>query len=156
MKRIFVSGILLLFTIMSCFSQIHNFDELCKKYKHYEDVETIKVNRFGCLLLSMFAGEKSGIAEKFMKKSSSFHLLTCEGSTSKEIQKDVKEFISNSKLEELMTVTEKDSEVKIYVQDKDNVIRQLFLAVVDKNDMVFIRVEGKFPLDLIRDITKEK
>lgn len=156
MKKMLLSGMLLCFIVASGFSQIRDFDQLCDKYKHYEDVETVKMGRFGCFLASLFVDGKDGVAGKFIKKSSSFRLLTCEGNTLKGLNKDVAEFISSNKLEELMTVTEKESQVKIYIQDKDKVIRQVFLSVADKKDMVFIQVEGKFPLELIRDIVKEK
>lgn len=135
------------------FSQVKSFGELCNKYKNYEDVESINVNRFGCFLLSLFVDDKEGVADKFMKKSTGFRLLTCEGSTGKELGKDVAGFIAASGLEELMTVQEKDNEVKIYVQDKDKEIRQVFISVIDKDkEMVFIQVEGKFPLSMIKEL----
>lgn len=153
MKKIILLTAIMCLAALQSFSQVKNFEELCNKYKNYQNVESISVNRFGCFLLSLFVDDKEGIADKFMKKSISFRLLACEGNEGKALYKDVASFITASGLEELITVQEKDNEVKIYVESKKNEIRQLFISVVNKDkDMIFIQVKGEFPLSMIKEL----
>lgn len=153
MKKLVLLTAVICLVALQSFSQVKSFGELCNKYKNYEDVESIRVNRFGCFMLSLFVDDKEGIADKFMKKSTGFRLLTCEGNTGNELGKDVAGFITASGLEELITVQEKENEVKIYIEDKEKEIRQVFISVIDKDkEMVFIQVEGKFPLSMIKEL----
>lgn len=154
MKKLVLFAAALCVLTLQGFSQVKSFGELCNKYKNYEDVESIKVNRFGCFMLSLFVDDNEGVADKFMKKSTGFRLLTCEGNTGKELSKDVAGFIKASRLEEVMSVQEKENEVRIYIEDKEKEIRQVFISVIDKDkEMVFIQVEGKFPLSMIKELT---
>ena len=69
--------------------------------------------------------------------------------------KDIRAFVRASKLEELISVQEDGSEVKLYMQTVKNKVHQVFVSVVDEEqEVVFLQVKGKFDLEAIQKLAK--
>lgn len=156
MKR-FLLVSLLVIVALTGMGQTLEFQKICNKYKEHENVVSLQVNRFGCLFLSLFmpGGKEGEIARNFIRHSSSFQLLITEGEAVKDITKEIKDYIKKDRLEELLSVKDKDDEVKIYTLNDDKVIRQLFISVVDEGkEAVFLQVKGKFSTKMIQNLAK--
>ena len=112
------------------------FEQLCKKYQDSENVGSFGMDGLGCLLAS-------------------FRILSCSGEESKMLCKDIRAFVRASKLEELISVQEDGSEVKLYMQTVKNKVHQVFVSVVDEEqEVVFLQVKGKFDLAAIQKLAK--
>ena len=69
--------------------------------------------------------------------------------------KDIRAFVRASKLEELISVQEDGSEVKLYMQTVKNKVHQVFVSVVDEEqEVVLLLVKGKFDLAAIQKLAK--
>ena len=69
--------------------------------------------------------------------------------------KDIRAFVRASKLEELISVQEDGSEVKLYMQTVKNKVHQVFVSVVDEEqEVVFLQVKGKFDLAATQKLAK--
>ena len=67
--------------------------------------------------------------------------------------KDIRAFVRASKLEELISVQEDGSEVKLYMQTVKNKVHQVFVSV-EEQEVVFLQVKGKFDLAAIQKLAK--
>lgn len=157
MKKIIWTGIILCCCMLAGYAQqVKNFEDICRKYKGEENVVNMHMGKMGCLFVSLFVKDDDGAAGRFIRKSDSFRLLVVEGENNEELKKEVKAYLRDGKLEELMSVKEKKEEVRIYVLDHEKTIRQLFLAISDGEDQVYLQVEGRFPMKLIQELAREK
>ena len=109
----------------------------------------------GCLLASWFIGKEANDINALIRQCSSFRILSCSGEESKMLCKDIRAFVRASKLEELISVQEDGSEVKLYMQTVKNKVHQVFVSVVDEEqEVVFLQVKGKFDLAAIQKLAK--
>lgn len=152
MKRLFLLSIVTITTLGACMSQSRKFDKLCQKYEEVEGVKTFRINGLGCMFASFFVGgEESGV-ENLVRSCSSCQLLIYDGTACKELGREVKSYISTSPLEELMTVKEQGKEVRVYVEDQKDKIRQFFITVTDGPKIVVIHLQGKFSRNKIQKL----
>ncbi len=131
------------------------FEQLCKKYQDSENVGSFGMDGLGCLLASWFIGKEANDINALIRQCSSFRILSCSGEESKKMLcKDIRAFVRASKLEELISVQEDGSEVKLYMQTVKNKVHQVFVSVVDEEQkVVFLQVKGKFDLAAIQKIS---
>ncbi|NDW13738.1 DUF4252 domain-containing protein [Bacteroides sp. 214] len=134
------------------------FEDIYKKYKKEENVTSVRVNKLGLMLLSLFGGEDDEEGKQFLKKSSGIRILISEDSTNKDMEEDIYKFIKRSNLEQLIEITETgDGEnVEVYIREKGDTIHELLILVKDESDQVAIHVTGKYPLSVIRDMIASK
>lgn len=152
MKRLFLLGIVTIVTLGSCMSQSRKFDKLCQKYEEVEGVKTFRINGLGCMFASLFVGgEESGV-ENLVRSCSSCQLLIYDGTECKELAREVKSHIHSNPLEELMTIKEQGKEIRIYVEDRKDKIRQFFITVMDGPKTVVIHLQGKFSRNKIQKL----
>ena len=131
------------------------FEQLCKKYQDSENVGSFGMDGLGCLLASWFIGKEANDINALIRQCSSFRILSCSGEESKMLCKDIRPFVRASKLEELISVQEDGSEVKLYMQTVKNKVHQVFVSVVDEEqEVVFLQVKGKFDLAAIQKLAK--
>lgn len=156
MKKILLVALLGVGCMLSGIAQEKKFEDICRKYKGEEHVVCLQAGRLGCIFVSLFAGAADETAGRFIRNSRSFRLLVVEGNEQTELNREVESYIRNGKLEELMSVKKKKQTVKIYVQDTKSTIRQLFLAVANDNEYVYLQVEGRYPIRLIQELALKK
>lgn len=154
MKKILFSGIVLALFLSTGFAQPMEFSKLCDKYKSIEGAQTFRINKFGCLIAALFVGnEESGVGS-LVRSCSACQILVYDGNKSQELSREIKSYIRSSTLEELMTVKENKEEVRIYVEEQKDNIRQFFITVADGSEMVYIHLKGKFSRAKIRELMK--
>ncbi len=142
-------------TLPSCAQRNMDFERLSEKYEDVEEVESFGMHGLGCLLASWLAAPKAGEASALLRQVTSFHVLTGEGEKTKELQKDVKSFIRSSRLEELLNIQEEGADIRIYAEAEKDMIYQVFVSVVENEDVVFLQMNGKFDRSTIRKLLKK-
>ncbi len=145
----------LVVTLPSCAQRNMDFEHLCKKYQDTEEVESFGMDGLGCLLASWLAAKEAGEASALLSQVTSFHVLTGEGEKTKELTKDVKSFIRSSRLEELLSLQEEESDIRIYAETEKDRIYQIFVSVVGEEEVVFLQMNGKFDRSSIRKLLKK-
>lgn len=152
MKKITMIAMLLILTAGLSWAQSKDFNDICQRYKSLEGVETFKMRGFGCFIASLFVGGEESSVGTLVRSCSSCQLLVCDGTGSKQLYKDIKSYLHTNNLEELMNIKERGEQVKIYVKEQSGIIRQLFLAVMDGQEMVFLLLKGKFSQELLQEV----
>lgn len=157
MKKYILSLIFFLYVVSSGMAQSSDFEGLCKKYKHEDGVVTLRFNGVGCFFASLFVGGEITEIGTLVRSCSSCRILVYEGdegNKGKTIFQEVKSFIRFSGLEELVSVKEDNEEVKIYTEDKKDMIRQFFITVDDGSGLVCLHMKGKFAKSTIQKLMK--
>jgi len=133
-----------------------DFDDIYKKYKKEQDVTGIKINKLGCLLLSLFGDDDNEEMSKLMKKSSSFRFLVSENAHNNNMENDIRKYIKKQKLEQLMSISEENENIEIFIRDKNEVIHQLLILIKGKNEQVIVHIDGKYPLKMVQELLSDK
>lgn len=154
MKKIGITAILLLLIMVPAWAQTKDFNHICEKYKPMDYIKTFKINELGCLVVSFLVNKEEGPLGDLVRKCSSGQILICEGGKSKKLYDDIKSFIHINTLEELMNIKKQEKEIKIYIQEENKTIRQLFLSLINKQEMLFLQLNGNFSQDLLHDLAK--
>lgn len=154
MKRIGVLLVICLWVLTSATAEKREFHDLCKKYEEREGIESFGLNGFGCFLGSLFVKCEDQEIGKLISKCSSCRILTCDRKPDDEMTRDIKSFMKSNKLEELMSVNDGEEQVKIYVEDRKDAIRQVFITVLDEEDAVFLQIKGDFSREMLRRMMK--
>lgn len=154
MKKILLVGVVLVAFLTSGFAQSMEFSKLCDKYKDIEGAQTFRINRFGCLIAALFVGNEESHVGSLVRSCSACQILVYDGNKGQELSREIKSYIRSNTLEELMTVKENKEEVKIYVEERKDNIRQFFITVANGSEMVYIHLKGKFSRAEIRELMK--
>lgn len=155
MKKLLLLSVMFLTLISTGFTQPQSFDELCKKYKHFEGIETFRINGVGCFVASLLVGGEESRIGSLVRDCSSCRILISDGAQKRELAREIKSFICQNSLEELLTVKEDGEDVRIYVEEKKSRICQFFVTLTSGSEMVFIHLKGKFSKEEIREVMRD-
>jgi len=143
--------LLLTFSMMS-FAQNSMFE----KYEDLDDVSTVVVTKHAFKLMGKVASD-SPEAKSYKDMVNNLDYLavyTTENTKiASDMVNDIKKYLKNTKLSELMRVKDKDANVKIYVKegaDEDHV-SELFMYITNLKDKV--NVNGRKPEVVIISLT---
>ncbi len=149
MKKLTIT-LLLVILPMLIFAQ-SSFD----KYDDMDDVSTVVVTKYAFKLLVKVAGNSPEVQEykdMVMGLENLTVYTTEKDAIALMMQKDVKSFLKNSKMAELIRVKDKEANVKIYVRegkDEDHV-SELFMFI---NSFKNLEMDGRNPKAVVLSIT---
>ena len=140
------------------------------KFADLDDVSVVTVNKKMFELMGKIAGDSKDADDyiSLIKGLNSLRILTTENSTiAAEMKSKVKGYLKSSNLSELMSVKDKEGNVKIYVKegkDSDHV-KELFMFIDGigkyvededrKPEAVIVSITGDIDLNKISELTKE-
>lgn len=136
-------------------ADVKNFKELYHKYENDTEVKCVNVNRFLNGLISMYIPDEGNeVAKQFMSSCSEVYLMLTQGERQKVLKKEVSDYIRKSKLEELVSIREEDTDIRIYAKSEGEKINSL-LVVIDGNDSVaFLQANGEFSPAMLKELAK--
>ena len=140
------------------------------KFVDMDDVSVVTVNKKMFDLMGKIAGESDEADDyiSLIKGLNSLRILTTENKTiAAEMRSKVKGYLKSSNLSELMSVKDKEGNVKIYIKegkDEDHV-KELFMYIDGisnhlededrKPEVVLVSITGDIDLNKISKLTKE-
>jgi len=141
------------------------------KFVDMEDVSVVTVNKKMFELMGKISVGESDEADDYIsliRGLNSLRILTTENTTiAAEMKSKVKGYLKSSNLSELMSVKDKDGNVKIYIKegkDADHV-KELFMYIDGisshlenedrKPEVVIVSIKGDIDLNKISKLTKE-
>lgn len=140
------------------------------KFVDMDDVSVVTVNKKMFELMGEIAGESEEADDyiSLIKGLNSLRILTTENKTiAAEMRSKVKGYLKSSNLSELMSVKDKEGNVKIYIKegkDEDHV-KELFMYIDGisthlededrKPEVVLVSITGDIDLNKISKLTKE-
>jgi len=133
------------------------------KFEDIDEVTTVVVSKSMFKLMSSFNSDTDPETQEYMEMIKTIDGLRVYITDNQDIAREMKEvatkYIKSSKLTELMRVTDKDANVKIYVKqgrDEDHV-KELLMFVSDKEDKqtVLMSLMGDIDLNKVALLTEK-
>lgn len=145
---------LLIFFIATAAAQTNN-NALFEKYAEKDGVTSVYISKKMFQLMPSM--ETAGLNLINMKgKIESLQVLSCENeSLQEQMRKDFSGIIRKDH-EELMRVRDGDSKITFYIKQKGDLINELIMLSDEAKEFTVIQLLGRFTLQDIQEITKEK
>lgn len=123
-----------------------------KKYGNGEEFTNINIS---AKMFQMMASVAEPETEEIVKNLTGMKVLTAEKDMAKYYQ-DAVAFVnrSGSGYEELMSVQEKDEDVRMFTKESKGVITELIIIVGGKKDFVLMGITGKIDLKQMAKLSK--
>ena len=138
-----------------------SIDALYNKYAQYEGFTTVNISMEMMKLIGSFKNhaddEESKKVMEAIDNLQGMKIITLENMNHEkavDFKKDLKKVFKSSKFVELMTVKEKDEEVKFLLRKDGDKIIELLLLVNEKNEQVAISFFGLIDLETIGMLSK--
>ncbi len=152
MKHIIILIAILIAPVFIFGQQEMSVRKFSKKYKKGKESLSIKVPGWLARTTLGIAGEPE--TKKLLKGVRNVRVTIVEqyaNPIKKEDMSALMNGLKNNEMEPLLTVREKETNIDVYVQEKDGIARRLFLLVEDESDMVLLNVKGKMKTKQIVD-----
>jgi hypothetical protein len=154
MKRIFIGGMLIMFTLLTM-GQTSAVDKVFDKYSGKEGYTTVYISSFMFNMLNSLETDDPEFDE-FKKATSgikSIKILTQEGGNSVAFGAELLEMLPRSEYQEMMVVKDQDEDVLFLAREEGGKITE-FLLIVSSGDGedVLIAIQGDIDLESIASI----
>ncbi len=154
MKRIFIGGMLIMFTLLTM-GQTSAVDKVFDKYSGKEGYTTVYISSFMFNMLNSLESDDPEFDE-FKKATAgikSIKILTQDGGDSEAFGKELLEMLPRSEYQEMMVVKDQDEDVLFLAREEGGKITE-FLLIVSGGDGedVLIAIQGDIDLESIASI----
>lgn len=153
--------ILLFFTFtFSLFAADPKVDALFKKYDGKKGFTTVNVTKdmFGLFLQMDNSTQENNSLKKSMSKLDGIKIMNYTADSTQNISKtlysEIKKSIPMSEYKELMVINDNQSNVKMLVKKKGEIITDFLMLVGESNEVVLINISGNINLDDLRNVSK--
>ena len=153
MKRIILSGVVIIFTLM-VFGQKSAVDKVFDKYSGKDGYTTVYISSFMFKMLSQLDVDDPEYNE-FKKATSginSIKILTQDGSNSEAFGKELLEMLPRDEYQEMMVVKDSEEEVLFLAREEGGKISEFLLIVSGGGEDVLIAIQGDIDLESISSI----
>lgn len=158
MKAIIVKLMLVLLLPLAAFSQAHSIDKLYEKYSGTEGFTSINISADMFKLISSLNGghknENGEEIQEVISQLSGMKILvfdqvqeSLKGMDLEALKAELSQIIHKDDFRELMTITEKDSDVRFLTrQGPNNKISELLMVSMDGEEVVILSFAGLLDL----------
>lgn len=125
-----------------------NARSIYNKYSGKEGVSSVYISPSMFKLIKSIPNVEMGDTDvnmtNMIKKLDGFFLISMETpDQAKALARDVEQFIASGKYEQLMEAVEDGDVVRIYLVQKDNLVTDFLLYMVDDTEATFISISGE-------------
>jgi len=155
LSKIFVIAIVV-FAVTPVFGQSVSFEKLYDRFNGTHNVNCFSVSGFLCRAGLWVAGEHE--FKDAIEKVKSLRLISIPTSNffSQGLSvKGFKKFLRDDNFESLASITEKNSQIEIYLQQTDNPKNRYFVLVEESNVLTAIEIRGYIDMDKLRKLAFE-
>jgi len=153
MKRIFIGGMLIMFTLLTM-GQTSAVDKVFDKYSGKEGYTTVYISSFMFNMLNSLETDDPEFDE-FKKATSgikSIKILTQEGGNSVAFGAELLEMLPRSEYQEMMVVKDQDEDVLFLAREEGGKVTEFLLIVSGGGEDVLIAIQGDIDLESIASI----
>jgi len=153
MKRIILSGVVIIFTL-TVFGQKSAVDKVFDKYSGKDGYTTVYISSFMFKMLSQLDVDDPEYNE-FKKATSginSIKILTQDGSNSEAFGKELLEMLPRDEYQEMMVVKDQEEEVLFLAKEEGGKISEFLLIVSGGGEDALIAITGDIDLESIASI----
>ena len=153
MKRIFIGGMLIMFTLLTM-GQTSAVDKVFDKYSGKEGYTTVYISSFMFNMLNSLETDDPEFDE-FKKATAgikSIKILTQEGGNSVAFGAELLEMLPRSEYQEMMVVKDQDEDVLFLAREEGGKVTEFLLIVSGGGEDVLIAIQGDIDLESISSI----
>ena len=153
MKRIFIGGMLIMFTLFTM-GQSSAVDKVFDKYSGKEGYTTVFISSFMFNMLNSLETDDPEFDE-FKKATSgikSIKILTQDGDNSVAFGAELLEMLPRSEYQEMMVVKDQDEDVLFLAREEGGKITEFLLIVSGGGEDALIAIQGDIDLESISKI----
>lgn len=153
MKRIFLGGMLIMFTLLAM-GQTSAVDKVFDKYNGKDGYTTVYISSFMFNMLNSLETDDPEYNE-FKKATSgikSIKILTQEGGNSESFGAELLKMLPRSEYQEMMVVKDKDEDVLFLAREVNGKITEFLLIVSGGGEDALIAIQGDIDLKSIAKI----
>lgn len=153
MKRIFLGGMLIMFTLLAM-GQTSAVDKVFDKYNGKDGYTTVFISSFMFNMLNSLETDDPEYNE-FKKATSgikSIKILTQEGGNSESFGAELLKMLPRSEYQEMMVVKDKDEDVLFLAREVNGKITEFLLIVSGGGEDALIAIQGDIDLKSIAKI----
>jgi hypothetical protein len=114
------------------------------KYKDYDGAISFTVPAFAIDMASWFVKEKAD--RKLMRRVNKARILVFDGERSPVTKRDIDQFVARSQrlgLDELITVRDGQTHVRVLAQERKNTLRKVVVLVQEPDAFVLVTLKGR-------------
>ncbi|WP_029904268.1 DUF4252 domain-containing protein [Prevotella sp. 10(H)] len=134
---------LVLFLALSQITQAQNVDKLLKTVSQTENIEKVKIGRFMMSLGKAFGGVGNKPVARGIHSMEVYDLSECDGNLKNNLASQFNNVKDGAGYETLIYAKEKGDGVRIMVKKDKDVIKEMIILCMDKDDPALIRFSGK-------------
>jgi len=151
MKKILISFIAL-FIVLTCSAktQVNGYKSFYREYRDAPNTITFKIPGG---LASMFMQNEDDDVKEFMKNMDDISFFIADNATDQMLI-DLNKYLPEREYKEIMIIRDGGSEVIFLAKENGDVIEEILMTVVDKNDLVVMCIFGEFTKDDAKRIAK--
>ena len=153
MKRIFIGGMLIMFTLLTM-GQTSAVDKVFDKYSGKEGYTTVFISSFMFNMLNSLETDDPEFDE-FKKATAgiqSIKILTQDGGDSEAFGAELLEMLPRSEYKEMMVVKDQDEDVLFLAREENGKITEFLLIVSGGGEDALIAIQGDIDLESISSI----
>jgi hypothetical protein len=129
-------------------------DKLFDKYAGKDGFTTISFNS-GVIKMLADMDDAEGESENFLKQIKEVRILTGDDNQQDlNFYKEILKSFPEEEYEELMTIKDSDTDVKIWIKENSGIIRELVLVASGTEDNTLIIVRGNIEMDKLAGLGK--
>ncbi|MDR1683750.1 MAG: DUF4252 domain-containing protein [Candidatus Symbiothrix sp.] len=121
-----------------------------------DDVTTLSVGSFGMFFAQMLGAFDELPALKGIKSVEFFSISDCPKNRCDKINRQIASLHDDGEYSTLLQVKDKDNNVRMFIRQDDDLVKELLLAVVsDNDDSAVIRIKGKIKLSDVQELAEK-
>ncbi len=156
MKRIFLGGMLMMFTLLAM-AQTSAVDKVFDKYSGKDGYTTVYISSFMFNMLNSLETDDPEYNE-FKKATSginSIKILTQDGGNSEAFGAELLKMLPRSEYQEMMVVKDQDEDVLFLAREEGGRITEFLLIVSGGGEDVLIAIQGDIDLESLSKIASD-
>lgn len=155
MKTIAILSILILSTL-GANAQEDAITKFFSKYQNDESFTQVNITGRMFSLFTNFETEDEEDQEMIdaVSKVKGLKILAKEDTNGQELYNEAFKLIDSNEYEELMTIREKDSDMKFLIKEKDGVIEELLMVIGSEDSFFLLSLVGDIDLKQISKLSK--
>jgi len=136
-------------------SYAQNVDQFLKNVSKTENIDHVKIGRFMMSIGKMFGGVSNMPVARGVHSLEVYDLSDCNWQKKKELVDQIGNLKDGDGYETLLMAKDKDDNVRIMIKRKKNVISDILILCMDKDDPTIVKLSGKIKEKDIAELTNK-
>jgi len=153
MKKYLFCLVLVLALSQVTYSQ--SLDKLMSRISKVENVDKVKIGRFMMTLGKTFGGVGNMPVARGIHSMEVYDLSSCDSALKQDLAQQISQLKDGDGYETLIMAKDKDDDVRIMMKKKKDVISDMIILCMDKDDPTIVKFSGRIKEGDIAELIKK-